>query len=106
MSTTPLITAAAAVVPAQAGVGGLLLCFVRLADRIRGTPAYEVNEEELVNKASSHGSGDSSLFTSAVSHIKSSQARSDHHAFRNHTLIDWVISGRYYSTMSRSMRRI
>ena len=32
----------------------------------------EVNEEEVVKKASSEGSGDSSLFTSALAYINSS----------------------------------
>ena len=39
-----------------------------------------VNEEEVVKKAShnSEGSGDSSLFSSALKHISSSKARSYH----------------------------
>jgi hypothetical protein len=39
-----------------------------------------VNEDEVVKKASSEGSGDSSMFSSALAHINSSpdKVRSDH----------------------------
>jgi hypothetical protein len=52
--------------------------FVRLADGIRGIAVCAVNEDEVVKKATSEGSGDPSLFSSALEYINSSKVRSDH----------------------------
>ena len=42
-----------------------------------GTSVCVVNEDEVVQRASEHGSGDPSLFSSALNHVNSNKARSD-----------------------------
>ena len=65
-----------------------------------------VNEDEVVQKASSEGSGDSSLFSSALKHINSGEARSD-----NFGIAPWLtcltVAGRsrLSSTMDRLTRK-
>ena len=49
-----------------------------MANGTGGTSVCIVNEDEVVQRASEHGSGDSSLFSSALNHVNSNKARSDH----------------------------
>ena len=51
---------------------------------------YQVNEDEVVRKASSHGSGDSSLFSSALSYVNNSPDKASYDLYKRiGSLADW-----------------
>ena len=71
VATSSTIPTTAAAPRTHPGVGNTLPDFASLIDKTHGT----VDEHEVVAKASSEGSGDSSLFSSALKYVNSNSSK-------------------------------